>query len=88
MRHSAFAEAEPLGALRPRGSLKRRYDAEQVYQARVEARYQFRGQDASPVLARESYTFALAGSRWRRRARHRAAITTRTRSPRGLLAVV
>jgi hypothetical protein len=53
------------GALRPRGSLKRRYDAEQVYQARVEARYQFRGQDASPVLARESFTFALTGSRWR-----------------------
>ena len=53
------------GALRPRGSLKRRYDAEQVHQARVEARYRFRGQDASPVLARESFTFALTGSRWR-----------------------
>jgi hypothetical protein len=53
------------GTLRPRGSLKRRYDAEQVYQARAEARYQFRGQDASPVLARESFTFTLTGSRWR-----------------------
>ena len=53
------------GGLRPRGSLKRRYDAEQVHQARVEARYQFRGQDASPVLARESFTFVLTGDRWR-----------------------
>ena len=46
-------------------SLKRRYDAEQVYQARAEARYQFRGQDASPVLARDSFTFVLTGSGWR-----------------------
>ncbi|HEX2372485.1 MAG TPA: hypothetical protein VHO93_00765 [Actinomycetota bacterium] len=45
--------------------LRRRYKAEQVELARVQARYRFRGQDASPVLARYSYTFALTRSGWR-----------------------
>jgi hypothetical protein len=45
--------------------LRRRYRAEQVEVARVQARYGFRGQDASPVLARYSYTFALTRSGWR-----------------------
>jgi hypothetical protein len=45
--------------------LRRRYRAEQVEVARVQARYRFRGQDASPVLARYSYTFALTRSGWR-----------------------
>ena len=51
--------------LRSRGPLKRRYQATQVYQAQVEARYRFRDQDTSPVLARESYTFVLLGAGWR-----------------------
>ena len=45
--------------------LRRRYRAEQVEVARVQARYRFAGQDASPVLARYSYTFALTRSGWR-----------------------
>src|SRR5215211_5393321 len=45
--------------------LRRRYRAEQVEVARVQARYRFQGQDASPVLARCSYTFALTRSGWR-----------------------
>jgi hypothetical protein len=45
--------------------LRRRYRAERVYLARVQARYRFRGQDASPVLARYSYTFTLTRSGWR-----------------------
>jgi hypothetical protein len=45
--------------------LRRRYRAEEVEVARVQARYRFRGQDASPVLARYSYTFALTRSGWR-----------------------
>ena len=44
--------------------LRRRYRAEQVEVARVQARYRFRGQDASPVLARTP-TFALTRSGWR-----------------------
>jgi hypothetical protein len=45
--------------------LRRRYHADQVIQAQVQARYRFKGQDASPVLARDSYTFALTRSVWR-----------------------
>jgi hypothetical protein len=45
--------------------LRRRYDADQVIQAQVQARYRFKGQDASPVLARHSYTFVLTRSVWR-----------------------
>jgi hypothetical protein len=53
-------------SLRPRGSLKRRYAAAQVYQAQVEARFRFRGQDASPVIGRDSFTFVLTtASGWR-----------------------
>ena len=45
--------------------LRRRYHADQVIQAQVQARYRFKGQDASPVLARHSYTFVLTRSVWR-----------------------
>jgi len=45
--------------------LRRRYHADQAIQAQVEASYRFKGQDASPVLARHSYTFVLIGSSWR-----------------------
>jgi hypothetical protein len=43
--------------LRSAARLKRRYRAEQVQLAPVQVRYRFEGQDDSPVLARESYTF-------------------------------
>jgi hypothetical protein len=45
--------------------LKRHYRAQQVQLAPVQVRYRFQGQDASPVLARESFTFVLTGSGWR-----------------------
>jgi hypothetical protein len=45
--------------------LRRRYGADQVIQAQVQARYRFKGQDASPVLARDSFTFALTRAGWR-----------------------
>jgi hypothetical protein len=45
--------------------VRRRYAPDRVYLPRVEARYRFRGQDASPVLARYFYTFVLTGSGWR-----------------------
>ena len=45
--------------------LRRHYRAEQVQLAPVQVRYRFQGQDASPVLARESFTFVLTGSSWR-----------------------
>jgi hypothetical protein len=48
-----------------RTGLRRRYHADQVVQVQVQTRYQFRGQDASPVLARHSYTFVLTRSVWR-----------------------
>jgi len=51
--------------LRSAARLKRRYRAEQVQLAPVQVRYRFEGQDDSPVLARESYTFVLTGSGWR-----------------------
>jgi hypothetical protein len=44
----------------PRG-----YTASQAYQAQVQARYRFQGQDASPVLARHSFTFVLTRNGWR-----------------------
>jgi hypothetical protein len=47
------------------GRLRRHYRAEQVQLASVQVRYKFTGQDASPVLARESFTFVLTGSGWR-----------------------
>jgi hypothetical protein len=46
-------------------AVRRRYTPERVYLPRVEARYRFEGQDASPVLARFSYTFVLTRSGWR-----------------------
>jgi hypothetical protein len=52
-------------ALRTRGTLKRHYDADQVYQGQVEARYKFTGQDASPVLTRHSFTFVHLPAGWR-----------------------
>ncbi|HEX3211296.1 MAG TPA: hypothetical protein VH016_01895, partial [Actinomycetota bacterium] len=51
--------------LRSTARLKRHYRAEQVQLAPVEVRYKFENQDASPVLARESFTFVLTGSGWR-----------------------
>ena len=51
--------------LRSDSGLKRRYRATQVYLGQVQARYRFKGQDASPVLARYSYTFVRTGSGWR-----------------------
>jgi hypothetical protein len=50
---------------RPTTRLRRRYHADQAIQAQVQASYRFKGQDASPVLARHSYTFVLTGSVWR-----------------------
>jgi hypothetical protein len=44
----------------PRGST-----GNQAYQAQVEARYRFEGQDDSPVLARESFTFVKTRTGWR-----------------------
>jgi hypothetical protein len=51
--------------LRSAARRKRHYRAEQVQLAPVEVRYKFENQDASPVLARESFTFVLTGSGWR-----------------------
>jgi hypothetical protein len=45
--------------------LRRRYRANQAIQAQIQASYRFKGQDASPVLARHSYTFVLTRSAWR-----------------------
>ena len=61
----AFAYRLDPKDLRPAGKLRRHYRAEQVQQAPVQVRYRFEGQDASPVLARESFTFVLTGSGWR-----------------------
>jgi hypothetical protein len=44
----------------PRG-----YKDNQAYQAQVETRYRFEGQDDSPVLARDSFTFVKTRSGWR-----------------------
>jgi hypothetical protein len=41
------------------------YRAGEAYQAQVETRYKFEGQDASPVLARDSFTFVKTRSGWR-----------------------
>ncbi len=46
-------------------SLQRRYAPDDIYLAEVEARYRFRGQDASPVLAHFSFTFAQTPAGWR-----------------------
>jgi hypothetical protein len=62
---SAFRYRLDPEGLRSAGNLRRRYRADQVVLAPVEARYRFEGQDTSPVLARESYTFVLTGSGWR-----------------------
>jgi hypothetical protein len=44
----------------PRG-----YRDGEAYQAQVQVRYQFEGQDDSPVLARDSFTFVKTPSGWR-----------------------
>ncbi|HET9559252.1 MAG TPA: hypothetical protein VFS70_19090, partial [Actinomycetota bacterium] len=44
----------------PRG-----YKDNEAYQAQVETRYKFEGQDNSPVLARDSFTFVETRSGWR-----------------------
>jgi hypothetical protein len=66
MRTAPFAAfSYRIVRLRSDSGLERRYRASQVYLGQVQARYRFKGQDASPVLARHSYTFALTGSGWR-----------------------
>jgi hypothetical protein len=46
-------------------TIRRRYAPDRVYLPHVQARYRFKGQDASPVLGRLYYTFVLTGSGWR-----------------------
>ena len=46
-------------------SLRRRYAPTRVYVPRLQLRYRFKGQDASPVLGELSYTFVLTRSGWR-----------------------
>jgi hypothetical protein len=46
-------------------SLRRRYAPARVYLPRLQLRYRFKGQDASPVLGELSYTFVLTRSGWR-----------------------
>jgi hypothetical protein len=41
------------------------YRHNEAYQAQVETRYRFEGQDDSPVLARDSFTFVKTRSGWR-----------------------
>ncbi len=62
---SAFAYRLDPKDLRSGAKLRRHYRAEQVQLAPVQVRYRFQGQDDSPVLARESFTFVLTGSGWR-----------------------
>jgi hypothetical protein len=62
---SAFAYRLDPEDLRSGAKLRRHYRAEQVQLAPVQVRYRFQGQDNSPVLARESFTFVLTGSGWR-----------------------
>jgi hypothetical protein len=59
----AYRVADPRNLAGAR--LKRRYRTDQVYLPQVEARYRFRGHDATPVLARYFYTFARTPSGWR-----------------------
>jgi hypothetical protein len=46
-------------------SLRRRYAPARVYLPRLQLRYRFKGQDASPVLGELSYTFVLTRTGWR-----------------------
>jgi hypothetical protein len=46
-------------------SLRRRYAPTRVYLPRLQLRYRFKGQDASPVLGELSYAFVLTRSGWR-----------------------
>jgi hypothetical protein len=46
-------------------TIRRRYAPDRVYLPHVQLRYRFKGQDASPVLGRVSYTFVLTRSGWR-----------------------
>jgi hypothetical protein len=46
-------------------SVRRRYAPDRVYLPHVQLRYRFKGQDASPVLARNYFTFVLTRSGWR-----------------------
>jgi hypothetical protein len=45
--------------------VRRRYAPDPVYLAEVQARYRFRGQDASPMLSEVHYTFVRTGAGWR-----------------------
>ncbi len=45
--------------------IRQRYAPAPVYLPEIQASYHFRGQDASPVLARFYYTFVWTGSAWR-----------------------
>jgi hypothetical protein len=46
-------------------TVRRRYAPDRVYLPHVQARYRFKGHDASPVLGRLYYTFVLTPSGWR-----------------------
>jgi hypothetical protein len=46
-------------------TVRRRYAPDRVYLPHVQFRYRFKGQDASPVLARNYFTFVLTRSGWR-----------------------
>jgi hypothetical protein len=46
-------------------TLRRRFAPARVYLPRLQLRYRFKGQDASPVLGELSYTFVLTRSGWR-----------------------
>jgi hypothetical protein len=46
-------------------TLRRRYAPDRVYLPRLQLRYRFRGQDASPVLGEQSYAFVLTRAGWR-----------------------
>jgi hypothetical protein len=62
---SAFAYRVSDPANHAGSRAERRYAPDRVYLPQVEARYRFKGQDTSPVLARLYYTFVLTRSGWR-----------------------
>jgi len=64
-------------ARRAEPALKRHYHADRVDRAQVQATYRFQGQDSSPVLARDSFTFVLNGTRWRIAGNGGRALTAR-----------
>jgi hypothetical protein len=59
-----YTVPNPLQDLGTEGS-RQRYSPAVVFTFPVEASYQFKGQDANPLLARFYYTFAVTRSGWR-----------------------